>query len=189
MRFNILSTALVALMIGFTPVAANATLATWQIIPSESQITFTAQPISGEFKTFSGDIYVDPTQLNNSRVNLVIDVNSLTTSYIDIANLLKSADWFDVKNFPQATFRSEKFTAIGDQTYQAEGKLTIHGKTQPLSLIFSADNLSKSITQVKGSFTISPTQFDLGQGEWANTLNKLNDDVKIKFIITAKQQN
>src|SRR5215216_5464287 len=72
----------------------------WQIDPVKSSLTFTATqnqaPVSGQFKKFSGDIVVDPNNLKNSHIEIVVDMNSVSTSYADLREALTTADWFDV---------------------------------------------------------------------------------------------
>lgn len=167
---------------------AHAAVPKWQIIPNESSITFTGvqnnAPASGSFKKFSGEISFDPNQLNASTVTIIIDMNSLSMSYSDFTVTLMSADWFNVKLFPQAIFKANEFAKIANNQYQAKGTLTIRDKTEPLTLTFTAEELSKTKGHVKGTTTVKRTVFGIGQGEWADT-SAVKDDVQVNFDITA----
>jgi polyisoprenoid-binding protein YceI len=46
---------------------------------------------------------------------------------------LRSADFFDVENFPSITFKSTSITGSG-KTFEATGNLTIHGTTNSVTL-------------------------------------------------------
>lgn len=170
------------------PVIAKASVPEWKIIPSESSITFTGiqndAPASGKFKKFSGEIRLDPNQLNASKVRIVIDMNSVSTSFSDFTSTLITSDWFNVTLFPQAVFESTHFTKLGENKYQANGTLTIRDKTIPVTLTFVAEELSKTKGRVKGSTTLKRTVFGVGQGEWADT-EAVKDDVQVNFTITA----
>src|SRR5690242_18300077 len=76
----------------------------WKIVPNESTLTFTATqndaPVTGKFKTFSGEINFDPAQLNASNVHIIVDMNSLSTSYDDLTTTLMTPDWLNIKIFP-----------------------------------------------------------------------------------------
>jgi polyisoprenoid-binding protein YceI len=160
----------------------------WQIQPEKSSIKFTATqnnaPVTGNFSKFSGDVDFDPDQLNSSKVRILVDMNSVTASFNDVATTLKTADWFNVKMFPQAEFAANQFVKIGDKKYQAKGTLKIRDKTIPVTLDFILKDYSTHQAQVEGSTILKRTLFGIGQGEWSNT-NAIKDDVLVKFQLTV----
>ncbi len=160
----------------------------WQIVPDKSSITFTATqnnaPVTGEFKSFSGEINFDAEQLSNSNVTIVIDTASIKTSYADIAKTLISQEWFDAKTFPKATFKATSFSKTGENNFQANGTLTIRDKSSPVTLKFELQPVSKSTSVAKGETTIQRSTFGIGRGEWASTDN-VKDEVKINVTLTA----
>jgi len=170
--------------------AAFATLPQWQMVPEKSSITFTATqndaPVKGEFKKFNADIQFDPAQLKDSHANITIDTSSINTSYQELAEALKMSEWFDVKTFPQASFKSKDFTKVGDNTYEAKGDITIRDKTIPASIKFTVENSTPSQLQTKGTTTLKRTAFGIGQGEWSDT-KEVKDDVKVDFTLDLKQ--
>ena len=167
--------------------AVNAVM-DWKIIPNESSINFQIiqnnSPVTGSFKSFIGIIHASPENLETSHIKIIIDMNSVTTSYSEIADTLKTADWFNVKLFPNAIFTSTKFIKTGDKTYQVQGLLTIKDKTLPLELNFVLKNYSSSHTFIQGSGIIKRTLFGLAKRDWAKT-DVLKDDVNISFILSA----
>jgi polyisoprenoid-binding protein YceI len=168
--------------------AAQAAVPAWQITPAESKINFTATqnnaPVTGSFKTFSGDIQFDPAQLNTSKVNIVVDINSMDSSYQEMSDSLKTADWFNVKLFPKAVFAANKFTKTGNNTYQAIGVLTLRDKTVPVTLDFTVQDFSATHFKASGNTTVKRTAFGVGQGEWAKT-DGVKDEVKVEFVLSA----
>jgi polyisoprenoid-binding protein YceI len=164
---------------------------TWNIIPTESTLSFTATqnnaPVSGQFKTFNGDIVFDPSDLAHSKIKIIVDLNSVTTSYKEVGDTLKTPDWFQVKVFPNATFDATQFKKTGDNTFEANGQLTIRDKTLPVTLTFTLDEYSASKAHAKGQTTIQRNNFGVGQGEWSST-NEIKNDVKIEFNISATKK-
>lgn len=159
-----------------------------KIVPEQSTIKFTAiqndAPVSGEFKIFTGEINFDPADLQTSHVRIIVDLNSVTTSYQQVADTLKTAEWFNVKDFPQAIFTANQFNKISNNNYQTIGTLTLRNKSLPVTLDFVLDEYSKTKASVKGSVTLKRTAFGVGQGEWAKT-DQIRDDVKVEFILAA----
>ena len=180
---------LTTLFLIFIPILANATA--WQIEPKDSSLTFTAtqnnSPVTGQFKSFTGDINFDPNQLSTSNVNIVIDTGSVTASYKEVGDTLKTPDWFDVKLFPQAVFKATQFKKIDDKTYQASGNLTIRDKTIPTTLSFVLDEYTPTKAHVTGTATLQRLAFGIGKGDWAKT-DDVKDDVKINFILSASKK-
>jgi polyisoprenoid-binding protein YceI len=179
-----------ALLISFISFYVYAAIPTWHIVPNESNLTFTGiqngAPVQGSFKKFSGEIRFDPNQLSASKVRIFIDMNSVSMSFSDFISTLMTSDWLDVSQYPQAIFESSHFSKIGTNLYQARGTLSLRGKKMPITLNFTALQLSKTKGRVAGRTTIKRSLFGIGQGEWADT-QTIKDSVEINFIITAKQ--
>ena len=170
---------------------AAAAVPAWQIVPKDSSLTFTATqnnaPVTGKFNNFSGDINFDPAQPNASNIRIVVDINSVATSYQEVGDTLKSPDWFDAKLFPQAVFTANKFVKTGDNTWQAVGNLQIRDKTLPLTLNFVLEQYSPTAARAKGNATIKRTAFGLGKGDWAKT-DDVKDDVQVNFVLATTRK-
>lgn len=179
------------LALAFVALMAAAAVPAWNIVPNDSTINFTAtqnnSPVSGNFKKFTGDINFDPAQLSASNVTITVDLASVNTSYGEVADTLKTADWFDSKNFPQATFKATKFTKTGANTYQADGALTIRNKTVPVSLAFTVDQFTAANFHLKGNTVLKRTDFGVGQGDWAKT-DTVKDEVQVNFTLSATKK-
>lgn len=160
----------------------------WEIVPSQSEITFTGTqngaPVTGRFKKFTGQIFVDPVDYKASSIHMTIDMNSISAPFEDITTTLASPDWFNVKVFPNAEFKATKFNKLDDNTYETDGTLTIRDKSAPVTLKFVVDQISKDQALVEGNTTVKRSVFGVGQGEWAST-DEIQDDVIIRFKISA----
>jgi polyisoprenoid-binding protein YceI len=112
---------------------------TWTIDPVHSEVSFLVRhmmvsKVRGTFRTFSGTLVTaaDPTQ---SSVTAEIALDSIDTGNEQRDNHVRSADFFDVAQFPTMTYRSTGIRAAGDG-FVVDGDLTLKGVTRqvPLSL-------------------------------------------------------
>ena len=110
---------------------------TYAIDPTHSKIEAIARhlmvtKVRGHFAEYEGTIVVaeDPTQ---SRVELTLTADSISTGTPDRDAHLRSPDFLDVANHPTLTFRSTSIQPQGD-AWVLNGDLTIVGKTNPVRL-------------------------------------------------------
>lgn len=164
--------------------------AVWKIVPEKSTITFTATqnnaPVSGSFKTFTGDINFDPEKLNTSQVSISVDINSVKASYQELVNTLLGPDWFNVKQYPNATFKTTAITKVKDNQYQAQGNLTIRDKTVPVTVLFNVKEYSNTSAVFEGHVSLKRLLFGVGQGDWAKT-DQVKDDVEVNFVVSTSK--
>jgi polyisoprenoid-binding protein YceI len=163
----------------------------WKIIPEKSLLEFKVNQdnssVHGSFKRFSGKIYFDKNQLNKSKIAIDIDTSSVATSFAESLEILKSKTWLSVENFPNASFKAEKFTAIsGGKSFRADGKLTIKGKSTPLSLEFVLEEYSANNAKAVGKAKIKRSSFEIGDRD-PKKANDLKDEVEINFVVSAKK--
>lgn len=181
---------LLATSLIFLPWVAFAEVAKWEIVPSESTLRFTATqnnaPVSGTFKKLHGNIEFSPEDLKNSKVDIIVDMDSVNASYQELVSTLKMSDWLDVSKFKEASFKSNELTKVKENTYQAKGDLQIRDKKHPLTVEFTVANPAKDKSKVTGEATIKRTTFGVGQGDWAST-DEIKDDVKINFDLSLKR--
>src|SRR4051794_6347162 len=110
---------------------------TWDIDPVHSTVGFVARhmmvsKVRGFFSEFSGEIVTAPDPTRSS-VTATIELASIDTRQEQRDAHIRSADFFDVENNPQMTFRSTGVRADGAD-WVVDGELTIKGITKPVSL-------------------------------------------------------
>lgn len=105
---------------------------------AHSQVGFAVRhilsPVHGEFKDYDGTITFDPKNPEASKINVTIQVASISTNNDKRDAHLKSADFFDAAKYPTITFKSIKITSAGNNKYTVEGALTMHGMIKPAVL-------------------------------------------------------
>jgi polyisoprenoid-binding protein YceI len=117
---------------------AIATATSYGIDKAHSEVTFQVRhlltKVRGRFSDFSGTIEFDEENPEHSSVNVEVQAASIDTNERDRDVHLRSADFFDVANFPALAFRSTGIRRRGDTRFELTGQLTIHGVTKPVSL-------------------------------------------------------
>lgn len=137
--------------------------------------------LQGSFKDFAANVKFDPMHPDTGAVRVSVDVRSVNTGTPAANELIKSADFFDVATYPQATFEASEFHAQDAGHYIAKGTFFLKGHSVTLPVTF-ATTAAPSGRWFDGSFTISRTSFKVGQGEWSDT-STLDDTVKIQFHV------
>jgi polyisoprenoid-binding protein YceI len=117
----------------------NMAATTWNIDTTHSSVTFSIRhlviaKVRGHFKTFSGSLQLDEADLGKSSVSVEIDAASIDTHEAKRDEHLRSADFFDVAQFPKLSFVSKKLELEGKQVVRVVGDLTIHGVTKEVTL-------------------------------------------------------
>ena len=89
--------------------------------------------LTGRFNDFSGDFSWDKEKPSDSTININVKTASIDTNWAERDKHIRGDDFLEVEKFPEATFKSTKFT--GDATSgKLEGVLTLHGVSKPVTL-------------------------------------------------------
>ncbi len=148
--------------------------------------------VKGEFGNFSGTILYDDKDITKSSVDVTIKAASINTHDEKRHNHLRSADFFDVENHPEITFKSKQVTTDGDN-YTLVGDLTIRGVTKEVSLPFTLtgpikDPWGNNRLAAQASLVINRQDFGVA---WNKALDAggflVGDDVTINLEVQAIQ--
>ena len=109
----------------------------WKIDPVHSEVSFTIRhlmlsKVRGSFTDFDGSFVVADDPLKSS-VEATIQLASIHTGNEGRDEHVRSADFFDVENYPVLSYRSTGIRADGDG-FIVDGDLTLHGVTKPVAL-------------------------------------------------------
>lgn len=110
----------------------------WAIDPAHSEVQFKVKhlvisTVTGTFKSFSGTATAESDDFDNAQIEFSIDAASIDTNNGDRDAHLKSADFFDVSNYPTITFKNGSLKK-GADSYILSGELTLHGITKKIDL-------------------------------------------------------
>ncbi|TFB14141.1 polyisoprenoid-binding protein [Filobacillus milosensis] len=109
-------------------------MANVQLDKVHSAINFTVKHMmvskaKGEFQDFDVDFQGDINNLEDSKVKVTVDVNSIETNNEDRNGHLKSGDFFDAENHPHIVFESTSVRKLSESSFEVTGDLTIRGTT------------------------------------------------------------
>ena len=157
------------------------------INPQNSKIEFLGSQVTGshhgEFQDFSGVIdYAG--QPEKSRVNVTINTASVKADADKLTEHLKTADFFDVAKFPQATFTSNEIKPGGDKgaSHTITGNFQLHGITKSISFPATISVTPEAIN-IESTFSISRKDFAINYAGPADNL--IRDDVVMSLHIKA----
>ena len=89
----------------------------------------------GRFNTLDASLDFDPEHIENSTLEVIIDMASIDVNNPEFATELRGSDWLGVEQYPQAVFRTTKFVeTTGENAFTFLGDLTFHGVTAPITL-------------------------------------------------------
>ena len=170
---------------------AYAQDAEWRVADAESSISFSVviegSPAQGEFTKFTANIIFDPLTLDQSRIDVLIDLNHIDAFYSDIAENLKKKDWFDVEHYPVARFVSHKFTHLGGNEYQVTGDLTLRDVTRTEILKFTLTEYDGQKAAIKGRMVLSRLDYGVGQGGWRD-VSSVAGQVFMDVVVKADKR-
>ncbi|MDR3440154.1 YceI family protein [Telmatospirillum sp.] len=131
---------------------------TFEIDKSHAKVIFSYSHFGysmsyGFLTDFSGKLSFDPKAPTTSKLDVTFNLNGVETTVPKLNDHLRSPDFFDVAQFPTATFKSATITVTGPNTGVVAGDLTLHGVTKPVSL---------DVTFNGGGMHIGKKKYDLG---------------------------
>jgi len=111
----------------------------WVIDPDHSVAAFSIRHMTiafvhGQMNNVTGSINLDPDNVAGMDIEFEVRVSSIITGIGKRDEHLKSADFFDVENYPKIIFKSNNVEKIGGNTFLVSGDLTVHGITKPVAL-------------------------------------------------------
>jgi polyisoprenoid-binding protein YceI len=113
-------------------------MSTFTLDASHSSATFAVRHlmisnVRGEFTKMTGEASYDPANPEASKLEVKIDVNSISTRDEKRDGHLKSADFFDAEKYPNITFVAKSVKKKGDGL-EVTGDLTIRDATHPVTV-------------------------------------------------------
>jgi polyisoprenoid-binding protein YceI len=155
---------------------ANAAIETYNIDPVHTWVGFSVAhfftKVPGYFSKVKGTIVVDHDHLENSTVEAVIDVASITTNTKMRDDDLRSTNFFAAATFPAMTFTSRSWKSTGGDTYDVTGVLTMKNVAKEVvlkvrSLGFGPGMKGAAISGWEASLTLDRRDYDISADQSA----------------------
>lgn len=171
----------------------------YQTDPAHSSLQFSVRHmmmsnVRGVFTGVHGSVTYDPANPAQSGVEATIDVNTINTNDQMRDGHLKTAEFFNVAEFPTMMFRSTKVEKKGDNEFLVTGDLTLHGVTKPVTL--TVDEVSEEGKDMQGKTRIGTSiKAKLRRSDFGLTWNAvmetggviISDDVKLELELVKAQ--
>ncbi len=109
---------------------------TWKVDPVHSSVEFQVKhlgiaTVKGQFKEFEGTFEVGP---KGAVAYGTVKTASVDTREPQRDDHLRSADFFEVESYPEIGFRSSAIRTTGEDEFEIDADLSIHGVTRPVTL-------------------------------------------------------
>lgn len=161
---------------------------------------FGFSPVRGRFDSFDGTVFYDPEVPGSLSVSLIIDVKSINTG-VEMRDgdlQTEGPGWFNIRDFPQIRFSSNKVLMNGDGSFSLSGELTINGITKTISADFSTptpmteDLWANDQVDFSGTMVLDRMDFEVKGGDfWSkvmeNGVTQLSHDVEIELDIHTRR--
>jgi len=132
-----------ASMAALVSASAFAAPVTYVLDPSHTFPSFEADHMGGlsvwrgKFNSSSGKVVYDK-EAKSGSIDVTVNMSSVDFGVPKLDEHAKSSEMFDVAKYPTATY-SGKFTKFnGSAPAEAEGTLTMHGVTKPVTLTINS---------------------------------------------------
>ena len=186
------------LLAGVLSLAAPLALAqtsTWVPDKAHSEVDFSVVHLSlskvhGRFGNIGGSIVMNDSDISKSTVNITVDTTTVDTGVAPRDNDLKSDHFFNVAEFPTATFVSTSVAKSGGGL-SITGNLTLHGVTKPVTLSVEGPTGpvqgmdKKQHEGFSATTTISRSAFGIAPGMPAAAVS---DEVKLNIELDLAKQ-
>ena len=116
------------------------------------------------FDKVSGDFSIDPAHPEAASFKVQIAAASIDSNNANRDDDLKSQHFLEVVKYPDITFTSKSVQKGGDGKYKAEGELSLHGVTKPLTVELEETGASETQFGPRAGFygTFSIQRKDFG---------------------------
>lgn len=148
--------------------------------------------VRGRFDKVTGTIIAakDPADCS---VDIIIDAASISTQNAERDEDLRSAEYFDVKQFPQMTYRGHGIHRSAGNTWTMDGSLTLHGVTKIVPLRFTFNGIFAGLPANKparaafhGTAATKRVLYNIGARDNLEELGVLKTpDVEIQIDVEA----
>jgi len=167
----------------------------YTIDPAHSRLGFSARhamvaTVRGQFTEFTGTAHIDTANPADSKVEVSIVANSITTGNEQRDGHLLSGDFFETEQYPNVTFTSTDVSRDGED-WTITGDLTIKGVSKPVSVPFeftgsAQDPFGNIRVGFEGGTTIKRSDWGMSFNAALETGGVLvSDKIKLEFDISA----
>jgi len=172
-------------------VGAMASAETYKVDPVHSSVVFKVNHmgVSNVWGRFNGPTGTFVTDDGKESFEAAVKTDGIDTGNAKRDQHLKSADFFNAKQFPDITFKSTGVKKAGENQYEVTGDLTLHGVTKPITVTLTKvgeKDLGAQMGQragFDGSFTVKRSDYDM-----KTMVGPVGDEVTMYVSLEAQKQ-
>ena len=153
-----------------------------------STFQFTGSKVTGKhegkFEKFSGWVELAKGKAEGGKLAVEIDMSGVKSDDEKLTGHLLSKDFFDVAQYPKATFESTEIKKGGDKgaTHTITGNLDFHGVKKSITFPAKVTETAKDVT-AEAEFVINRKDFNIVYAGKADDL--IRDEVVLKLKLKA----
>lgn len=142
----------------------------------------------GRFNEFEGAFLLDADNPDDSFIDVRINVRSVDTNHDGRDNHLRNADFFNVTQFPAATFESTDVEHVGGDRFRVTGDFTLMGATEELTL--DVTKTGESPGRRGGTVAGLYTEYEISRSDFGITSypETLGDTVRMMVSLEGGRQ-
>ncbi|PFH08860.1 polyisoprenoid-binding protein YceI [Collimonas sp. PA-H2] len=185
---------IIASLLAASAASAFATADTYTIDPNHTYPSFTADHMGisfwrGKFEKTSGSVTLDRAAKTGS-IDIHIDPSTIDFGMAKMNEHASGPDMFDVKKFPDVTYKSTSIQFDGDKPVAVDGELTLHGVTKPVKLTINSFKcimhpmLKREVCGADATAEFNRSDFGISYG-----VPKFAPEVKLAIQVEAVKNN
>ncbi len=182
------SVAVFVAVLGLAASAARAPEAPVFVISHEgSSIKFNVKasvPIEGTFDKWDAALTFTSPDVDTGVLDVKIQADSVNTGSGMKDGKLKGKDFFDAKNNPLITFKSNKVEQTGPNSFDLLGDFTIRGVTKPEKLTFTVTGIGTGEGTITGTMAFDRKDYGMNSGI---PFIKIADRVEVTVNLKGKR--
>ncbi|BDU71965.1 YceI family protein [Mesoterricola silvestris] len=145
--------------------------------------------VQGRFGKAEGTVQIDTKDITKSKVDVTIDVASISTNEEKRDAHLKGPDFFDAAKFPTITFKSTAVKEVSKGKLEVTGTFTMKGVSKTIVLPITnlgtaVDPWKNVVAAFEGATRLNRMDYGVSYGA-----GLVGDDVDIDLNIEAKKAN
>jgi len=168
---------------------AQGQVPVFTVKPEQSDVKFFVKAsvaIDGKFNKWDATLTFASPAAESAVLDVKISADSVSTGSDMKDGKLKSKDFFNAKDDPYITFRSNKVVQTSPITFDVQGTFTIRGVSKPETLTLTLDPTKKGTGngQIKGSMAFDRKEFGMNSGI---PFIKIADRVEVDVALEVHQ--
>jgi polyisoprenoid-binding protein YceI len=150
------------------------------------------ESVNGSASGISGTVSFDPENPGATTGKIIVAAESMTVPNPMQKEHLHSANWLDVKTYPEITFEAKSLANVKTEdnvtTADVTGTFTLHGVskeiTVPVKLTYLKDKLSARVPNMQGDLLVIRANFSINREDFGIQKGNFEDKVSPTVNLT-----